>query len=125
MITMVDQEERCERTILAGDFNAGLDELVYLLVSWSMTKKIIMNLRSLPSLPINATITVPIIANIMVPIIAIIATIMVPIIAVNIKVKEKGGLESAYNQVLSKEPEYTTWKVMTMILAITILHKTM
>ena len=50
---------------------------------------------------------------------------MVPIIAVNIKVKEKGGLESAYNQVLSKEPEYTTWKVMTMTLAITILHKTM
>ena len=45
---------------------------------------------------------------------------MVPIIAVNIKVKEKGGLESAYNQVLSKEPEYTTWKVMTMTLAFTI-----
>ena len=28
-----DQEERCERTILVGDFNAGLDEPVYLLVS--------------------------------------------------------------------------------------------
>ena len=27
------------------------------------------------------------------------------------KVKEQGGLESAYEQVLSKEPEYTTWKV--------------
>ena len=27
------------------------------------------------------------------------------------KVKEGGGLESAYNHVLSKEPEYTTWKV--------------
>ena len=25
--------------------------------------------------------------------------------------KEQGGLESAYKQVLSKEPEYTTWKV--------------
>ena len=59
------------------------------------------------------------------PIIAIIAKIMVQIIADNIKVKEKGGLESAYNQVLSKEPEYTTWKVMMMTLAITILHKTM
>ena len=79
-----------------------------------MTKKIIMNLRSLPSLPIIATITVPIIA--------IIATIMVPIIAVNIKVKEKGRLESAYNQILSKEPEYTTWKVMTMTLAISDDH---
>ena len=27
------------------------------------------------------------------------------------KVKERGSLESAYKQVLSKEPEYTTWKV--------------
>ena len=84
-----------------------------------MTKKIIMNLR------VNHCQTMPINAIITVPIIAIIATIMVPIIAVNIKVKEKGRLESAYNQVLSKEPEYTTWKVMTMTLAITILHKTM
>jgi len=51
------KEEKGERTILAGDFNAGLDESVYMLV------------------------------------------------------KEHGGLESAYNQVLSKEPEYTTWKL--------------
>merc|ERR1712226_26077 len=51
------KEEKGERTILAGDFNAGLDESVYLLV------------------------------------------------------KEGGGLESAYKQVLSKEPEYTTWKL--------------
>jgi len=51
------REEKGERTILAGDFNAGLDESVYMLV------------------------------------------------------KEQGGLESAYKQVLSKEPEYTTWKL--------------
>jgi len=51
------KEEKGERTILAGDFNAGLDERVYQLV------------------------------------------------------KEDGGLESAYNHVLSKEPEYTTWKL--------------
>ena len=33
------------------------------------------------------------------------------IIATVIKVMEEGGLESAYNHVLLKEPEYTTWKV--------------
>jgi len=51
------KEAKGERTILAGDFNAGLDERVYQLV------------------------------------------------------KEEGGLESAYNDVLGKEPEYTTWKL--------------
>ena len=33
------------------------------------------------------------------------------LITPKLKVKERGGLESVYGQVLSKEPEYTTWKV--------------
>ena len=33
------------------------------------------------------------------------------LITSKLKVKERGGLESAYGRVLSMEPEYTTWKV--------------
>ena len=33
------------------------------------------------------------------------------LITSKLKVKERGGLESVYGHVLSKEPEYTTWKV--------------